>query len=248
MDSSMVCRGRPLSTTGWLTDHVAIDNDADDSRWCPGYRSGMANVDLRRLRYFVAVAEERHFGRAAARLHMSAPPLSQRIRELEAELGLALFERSSRSVKLTPAGERLLGDARAVLIAVDRFEQSAEQLTLAGGRPRVRLLPRQRGRGDAGPAAVPRRAARRARPPGVDDVAQHRRVARFGTAVGRHHPRPDRRRRPRRQRAAGAGTRRSRRGAARSPPRRGRGGRRRTTSSTSRCSSSTAATRPRPTT
>jgi DNA-binding transcriptional LysR family regulator len=90
----------------------------------------MANVDLRRLRYFVAVAEERHFGRAAARLHMSAPPLSQRIRELEAELGLSLFERSSRTVKLTPAGERLLGDARAVLAAVDRFEQSAEQLTL----------------------------------------------------------------------------------------------------------------------
>jgi DNA-binding transcriptional LysR family regulator len=90
----------------------------------------MANVDLRRLRYFVAVAEERHFGRAAARLHMSAPPLSQRIRELETELGLTLFERSSRSVKLTPAGERLLGDARAVLAAVDRFEQTAEQLTL----------------------------------------------------------------------------------------------------------------------
>jgi DNA-binding transcriptional LysR family regulator len=90
----------------------------------------MANVDLRRLRYFVAVAEERHFGRAAARLHMSAPPLSQRIRELETELGLTLFERSSRNVRLTAAGERLLGDARAVLAAVDRFEQSADQLTM----------------------------------------------------------------------------------------------------------------------
>jgi DNA-binding transcriptional LysR family regulator len=93
------------------------------------YRSGMANVDLRRLRYFVAVAEERHFGRAAERLHMSTPPLSQRIRELEAELDLTLFERSSRSVRLTEAGERLLGEARGVLAAVDRFEQVAEGLT-----------------------------------------------------------------------------------------------------------------------
>jgi DNA-binding transcriptional LysR family regulator len=89
----------------------------------------MANVDLRRMRYFVAVAEERHFGRAAARLHMSAPPLSQRIRELELELGLTLFERTSRTVELTPAAERLLGEARAVIAAADRFGQVAQQLT-----------------------------------------------------------------------------------------------------------------------
>lgn len=92
----------------------------------------MANVDLRRLRYFVAVAEERHFGRAAIRLHMSTPPLSQRIRELEAEIGLTLFERNSRSVELTEAGARLLNEARAVLTAADRFEQAAEQLTAVG--------------------------------------------------------------------------------------------------------------------
>jgi DNA-binding transcriptional LysR family regulator len=83
-------------------------------------------VDLRRLRYFVAVAEERHFGRAAARLHVTTPPLSQRIRELEQSLGVVLFERTSRHVALTPAGEQLLADAREVLRAVDRFTASAE--------------------------------------------------------------------------------------------------------------------------
>lgn len=93
------------------------------------YRGGVSNVDVRRLRYFVAVAEERHFGRAAERLHISTPPLSQRIRELEAELGLTLFERTSRSVELTPAGERLLGEARAVLRSVEQFEQVAGRLT-----------------------------------------------------------------------------------------------------------------------
>jgi DNA-binding transcriptional LysR family regulator len=85
-------------------------------------------VDLRRLRYFVAVAEECHFGRAAARLHMSTPPLSQRIRELESELGLRLFERTSRRVALTPAGERLLGEARLVLGAAEGFDRLASEL------------------------------------------------------------------------------------------------------------------------
>jgi DNA-binding transcriptional LysR family regulator len=85
-------------------------------------------VDLRRLRYFVAVAEERHFGRAAARLHVTTPPLSQRIRELEQAVGLELFERTSRRVNLTPAGERLLVDARDVLRAVDRFAAAAAEL------------------------------------------------------------------------------------------------------------------------
>lgn len=85
-------------------------------------------VDLRRLRYFVAVADELHFGRAAARLHISAPPLSQRIRELEREVGLPLFERTSRKVALTPAGEQLLVEARDVLRAMDRFDAAVAQL------------------------------------------------------------------------------------------------------------------------
>jgi DNA-binding transcriptional LysR family regulator len=77
-------------------------------------------VELRHLRSFVAVAEERHFGRAAERLHMAQPPLSQQIRRLEAQLGVTLLHRTTRSVDLAPAGEVLLVRAREILAAVDR--------------------------------------------------------------------------------------------------------------------------------
>ncbi|MEV4707914.1 LysR substrate-binding domain-containing protein [Actinoplanes sp. NPDC049316] len=72
-------------------------------------------MELRSLRYFVAVAEELHFGRAAARLHMTQPPLSRAIRQLEADLGAVLLHRSSAGVSLTPAGSLLYDEARAVL-------------------------------------------------------------------------------------------------------------------------------------
>jgi DNA-binding transcriptional LysR family regulator len=85
-------------------------------------------VELRHLRYFITVAEELNFSRAAQRLHMAQPPLSVAIRRLEQEIGASLFERTSREVKLTEAGEALLDGARRTLAEAEAAVAAAQRV------------------------------------------------------------------------------------------------------------------------
>nr|NNM89480.1 LysR family transcriptional regulator [Bacilli bacterium] len=85
-------------------------------------------MELRHLRYFITLAEELHFGRAAAQLHIAQPALSQQIRQLEEQLGFALFLRDKHQVTLTDAGKTFLAEARMVLIAVKRATETAKRV------------------------------------------------------------------------------------------------------------------------
>jgi DNA-binding transcriptional LysR family regulator len=126
------------------------------------WRVSLLSMDLRLLRYFVAVAEERHFGRAAARLRMSQPPLSRAIKRLEADLGRVLLHRSATGVTMTAAGELMYEEARTLL---ERASQARARVVAAGGAFTLTVGTIADSAGEAGSRLL---AAFRQRHPGVD--------------------------------------------------------------------------------
>src|SRR6266540_3010929 len=196
------------------------------------YSAGMNELEVRELRYFVAVAQELNFSRAAARLGMAQPPLSKAIRQLEAKLGVRLLERTTRRVTLTEAGQVLLEQARGAIDAVGAAARRAQRAGrrvlgwprpgLPGGilarqapcarapgrRPRATAGGRRAGTGGRLPAGLARQAAptRRCRlPSGRGAQPDHAggRLAADVPLAGRGRLRP--RRRPGRDRPAPAG-------------------------------------------
>ena len=90
-----------------------------------GPHGTLSDVSLAQIQYFVAVAEEGHVGRAAARLRVAQPPVSRQIRALEDEIGTPLFQRTPRGMSLLPSGAAFLDRARAILSAIDEARDAA---------------------------------------------------------------------------------------------------------------------------